>query len=224
MRKTHCNQMHNKYSLTIFGRMYTKFLYKLDYPIVSYFWQFISTIAWNCQGLSNVETTNSLKDLLDRSNPDIIFLSETKQQNKEMHNIVRKIHVYNYWLVPPRGTAGGLCLLWKNNIQITILEYDHNYINVNVNSNNSNITEWMLTCFYGSPYTTNLKLASWEIIKHLARAVNRPWIVLGDCNVVLHEEEKKSSYPFNSREADIFKNFINKCGLMDLGFNGYTFT
>lgn len=85
----------------------------MQYPEVSYFWQFIITIAWNCQGLGNVETTNSLKDLLDKHNPDILFLSETKQQNKKMHNIMRKVNVYNYWLVSPKDSAGGLCLIWK---------------------------------------------------------------------------------------------------------------
>lgn len=36
------SMIHNKHNLET-----------LDYPLVSYFWQFIKTIAWNCQGLGN---------------------------------------------------------------------------------------------------------------------------------------------------------------------------
>lgn len=83
--------------------------------------------------------------------------------------------------------------------------------------------KWLLTCFYGNPYTRE-KVDSWNNVQQLARTFDFPWIVLGDCTVVLHREEKKSSFPFNESEARTFNNTISKCGLMDLGFIGYTFT
>lgn len=58
----------------------------------------------------------------------------------------------------------------------------------------------------------------------MADKVDKPWIVIGDLNVVLHEEEKKSRFAFKKNEANFFNNLINKCNLMDLGFTGYTYT
>lgn len=89
-------------------------------------------IAWNCQGLGKLDTRNSLIDTLNKENPDILFLSETKQQNKEMHNIMKIVNVHNYFLVPPRGTAGGLCLIWKNNVNIIIVDHAFNHINATI--------------------------------------------------------------------------------------------
>lgn len=106
-------------------------------------------------------------------------------------------------------------------MQIAIIDHDYNYINVNVQINNSN-NSWLLTCFYGSSYT-HLKLASWDIIRNMANVVDKPWIVIGDCNVVLHEKEKKGNFTFKQNEADTFNDLIQTAGLMDLGFIGYTF-
>lgn len=173
-------------------------------------------ISWNCQGLGKIETRHSLLDTLNKENPDILFLSETKQQNNEMKNIMKMVNVHNYFLVPPRGSAGGLCLIWKNNINIKIEDFAYNHINATITNPYDN-TSWILTCFYGSPYK-NRKLDSWNIIKTMALIVDKPWTIIGDLNVVLHEEEKKSRFAFKKNEAKIFNNLINKCNLMDLGF------
>lgn len=134
---------------------------------------------------------------------------------------MKQAKVYNYQLVPPRGIAGGLCLIWKQNVSIQILDHAHNHINASV-TNHINGDSWILTCFYGSPYR-KLKRNSWKIIKDMATSMNKPWIVIGELNVVLHEEEKNSRFPFRKQEAIIFNNLINTCVLIDLGFTGYTF-
>ncbi|XP_026435806.1 uncharacterized protein LOC113333598 [Papaver somniferum] len=101
---------------------------------------------------------------------------------------------------------------------------DHafNHINATITDPIDN-NSWILTCLYGSPYR-KLKLKSWNIIKQMAGNVDKPWLVIGDLNVVLHEEEKKSRFAFKKNEAKFFNNLINKCNLIDLGFTGYTYT
>lgn len=198
---------------------------KLVYPNVSYFWQFIKTIAWNCQGLGNFykpETYSSLHDLLNRENQDIIFISETKQQTDNVEKILRKINVHNYWIVPPRGTAGGLILAWKDNVNLTILDYTDNQINARVFDQTIN-SHWIFTGFYGIPYRPN-KIDSWNMKRSMASTITEPWIIIGDCNIMLHESEKQSRFPFNQSEANNFIELLHSLDLHDLGFTGYPFT
>lgn len=155
-------------------------LEKLSYPLISYFWKFIKTIAWNFQGLGNPskpENCNSLNDLLNHENPDILFLSETKQQTKNVEIILRKINIQNYWIVPPVGSAGGLILAWKNNVNLTIIDYCENQINARILDQTTN-SYWILSCFYGSPYRP-LKFSSWQMIRGMATFITEPWIILG---------------------------------------------
>lgn len=58
----------------------------------------------------------------------------------------------------------------------------------------------------------------------MAHNINHPRIVIGDCNVILHQEEKRGRFPFNEREARKFNKIIWDCGLVELGFIGYTYT
>lgn len=58
----------------------------------------------------------------------------------------------------------------------------------------------------------------------MADTINNPWVIIGDLNVVLHEEENNIKFPFRRKEARIFNNLITECNLMDLGFTSYTDT
>ncbi|XP_027158272.1 uncharacterized protein LOC113759893 [Coffea eugenioides] len=51
-----------------------------------------------------------------------------------------------------------------------------------------------------------------------------PWLVCGDFNVVVGEEEKKGGKPFTVVEAADFVAFMGSAGLVDGGFSGSSFT
>nr|XP_016471225.1 PREDICTED: uncharacterized protein LOC107793393 [Nicotiana tabacum] len=51
-----------------------------------------------------------------------------------------------------------------------------------------------------------------------------PWIVGGDFNVVLHEDEKIGGLPVYPPEYEDFALCVNSCGLFDIGYNGSPFT
>ncbi|XP_071933853.1 uncharacterized protein [Coffea arabica] len=51
-----------------------------------------------------------------------------------------------------------------------------------------------------------------------------PWLVCGDFNVVIGEEEKKGGRPFTVAEATEFVTFMRPAGLVDGSFSGSRFT
>jgi len=48
------------------------------------------TLGWNCRGLGNLQIVHVLGELVQRWNPKIIFLSETKIKKKGMEKLWKK--------------------------------------------------------------------------------------------------------------------------------------
>ena len=53
---------------------------------------------------------------------------------------------------------------------------------------------------------------------------NLAWTMLGDFNEILSSADKCGGNPINLRRAQIFKDCLNACNLIDLGFQGSKYT
>ena len=82
---------------------------------------------------------------------------------------------------------------------------------------------FLLTAVYASPNFTKRKFF-WEYLQNLAIAVSLPWVLLGDFNDMLSNDEKMGGLPVNRYRMTAFRNCMDRCCLMDLGFHGPRFT
>ena len=82
---------------------------------------------------------------------------------------------------------------------------------------------FLLTAFYTSANFTKHKFF-WDYLQNLATAVSLPWVLLGDFNDMLSNDEKMGGLLVNRTRITAFRNCMDKCGLMDLGFHGPHFT
>ncbi|XP_026435839.1 uncharacterized protein LOC113333629 [Papaver somniferum] len=83
---------------------------------------------------------------------------------------------------------------------------------------------WLFTGYYASPYETKNKIESWNKLESTSTKNSLPWLVIGDFNSILHDNEKYSTQPLDSAEANIFSNKILDLDLNDLGTVGCPFT
>ncbi|XP_059289278.1 uncharacterized protein LOC132042777 [Lycium ferocissimum] len=68
------------------------------------------------------------------------------------------------------------------------------------------------------------RLQLWEDIYHVAGSFNFPWLVGGDFNVVLHEDDKIGGIPVQPQDYEDFAFCVNSCELLETGFKGSHFT
>ncbi|XP_075087618.1 uncharacterized protein LOC142169628 [Nicotiana tabacum] len=68
------------------------------------------------------------------------------------------------------------------------------------------------------------RLELWDNLYYLASDMELPWLVGGDFNVVLHEDEKIGGLPIYPPEYDDFSFCTNSCGKFDQGYKGGPFT
>ena len=146
------------------------------------------SLGWNCWGLRNLRTVRVLGELVQRWNPNIIFLSETKIKKKAMEKIMEKINFVNGLIVPRKGRGGGLALLWKREVDLEIMGYSRNHIDAIVSEQVSGF-RWRITGFYGNP-ETHRRQDSWDELVALNRKFQLPWLCYGDFNEILSREEK----------------------------------
>ncbi|CAL1358761.1 unnamed protein product [Linum trigynum] len=93
----------------------------------------MSLLSYNFQGLGNTPTVEKVKALLRQTNPDIVFLIETKQYDEEWK---RKIKEFGYFdgqgVAAGENRVGGLLMMWKEDISVEVKGCDLHFLDVQV--------------------------------------------------------------------------------------------
>lgn len=77
-------------------------------------------LCWNVQGLGNTCTLRALISHVRTEKPNINFLSETKLTNTWFNMFKHKLGFLNGFGVDRKGLEGGLTLLWKDDITVSL--------------------------------------------------------------------------------------------------------
>lgn len=80
--------------------------------------------------------------------------------------------------VDAEGTRRGICLAWKNGVNISLKNFSKRHIDVIVHDDEREVM-WRFTGFYGTLYAQD-KEDSWAVLKNLSNGDNIPWLVCRD--------------------------------------------
>jgi exonuclease III len=120
-------------------------------------------LAWNCRGLARSSTVRALKGIIRDSDPDCLFLSETKIKEHRVKRILNSLGFSNIICVDPIGQAGGISLNWKQRVIADLVCASVNMISVIIFFEPPH-KQWMLTGIYSPPYNSQ-KLAFWDSLE-----------------------------------------------------------
>ena len=81
----------------------------------------------------------------------------------------------------------------------------------------------MFTGFYGEPVSWR-RHEAWLKLSALNIHPTIPWLCADDFNEITRQQEKVGRAPRGHNQMQLFRNIINECGFMDLGFVGLRFT
>jgi hypothetical protein len=113
----------------------------------------------------NPQAVLDLHQLVEKK-PKLLFLMETKLQNKRMQRLKHKFGFIGLFTVYLVGLSGGLTLFWQDSEEGTIQNFPLRHINATVSLRGSNFS-WKFTGFYGNPNCA-LREASWRLLSHLS--------------------------------------------------------
>ncbi|XP_075633948.1 uncharacterized protein LOC142606496 [Castanea sativa] len=132
---------------------------------------------------------------------------------KELGNII--------WEVCRGRRGGGLVLFWKKDAHVTVEDSHRFFIDVTLNKNKE--SEWRFTGFYGEP-ETHRRMEAWNKLRGLNNKEGNPWLCAGDFNEICRQDEKLGGALRNHNQMQQFRDVIDECGFIDLGFEGSKFT
>lgn len=115
-----------------------------------------------------------------------MFLMETKHDDDFIKSKTDSMLYPHYFSVPPVGLSGGLCLLWKDGIEVSVLESSSNLIDTRVT--HKGVTSF-ISFIYGAPAMEN-RATFWAKLSEVGRDRDSPWLIFGDFNDILNNSEK----------------------------------
>ncbi|XP_068329793.1 uncharacterized protein [Pyrus communis] len=124
--------------------------------------------------------------------------------------------------VAPIGNSGGLSLWWEDNLEVSIILSSKHIIDAVMRVKGQ--TQWCrFTGVYGTSYRAE-KSMYWEWMVNHFTPTDIPWICGGDLNEFMWDHEKSGGVEVLYNRPRFLEEFMSSSLLMDLGFQGPTFT
>ena len=160
-------------------------------------------------------------DLVQAKAPLLVFLVETWKDEARLNYVKDCIRFDQKVFVERINKGGGLALFWKDGIEADVETSSLNHIDVTINKNSNK--PWRFTGFYRGPETQK-RFESWDLLRHLHRQSSLPWLCAKDFNEITKQSEKSGGRLRPSNQMQQFRDTLDGCGFMDLGFMGFPFT
>ena len=183
----------------------------------------MNIIFWNYRGALNHRFHLVLTDLINKHSLSIVIITETRVGGERAKDITDRLPFDGAIHSDTIGYSRGSWLLWKSDtVEISQLAKTEQEIHVVVKVHNSNLS-WLLSYIYASPRLEERKLL-WNNLVSISNLHRLPWLMVGDFNELLSCHDKLGGNSLNSRRVQLFKDCLDSCGMLDLGFNGPRFT
>ena len=99
--------------------------------------------------------------------------------------------------------------------------FSKNHINSIINKGKEDA--WRFIGFHGEP-VTHLRHEPWSKLRQLNSRFNLPWLCASDFNEILKSNEKHGRSSRSQSQMQLFRDVVDECGFLDLGFVGPQFT
>jgi hypothetical protein len=118
--------------------------------------------------------------------------------------------------------GGGLALYWTEELTVDLLSFSNNHIDVHI-SGGPYEHVWRGTFIYGEPKACDRHLM-WTKLRRIKPRSDRPWLMMGDFNEAMWQEEHFSLTRRSERLMLDFREILSHCDLHDIGFTGSPWT
>ncbi|KAK8328760.1 hypothetical protein V6Z11_A11G272000 [Gossypium hirsutum] len=170
-------------------------------------------LSWNCRGVGNPATVRELEQLPVPNVPDIIFLYETKIHSNGFQRIRSLCRMEGCLAVDSEGKSGGLALLWRDGINVSIQNYSKFHIDSLLRLEDDEVLRF--TGFYGQSDTSSRQQA-WNMLRRVYSRVNEGWTIGGDFNAILNDSEKEGGRRKPKMLIEEFSNTLEELMLLDV--------
>jgi hypothetical protein len=142
-------------------------------------------------------------------------------KDKRAQNFMWTFGYSGSFAVSSEGRSGGLALFWLQQYNVDLKGFNAHCIDVVVLSDG--LAPWRVSFVYGEP-CRDKRHEFWNLLRRLHLQREGPWLVCGDFNEALCQEEHDGPNLRSEAQMELFRSCLDDCGLIDLGYSGPSFT
>jgi exonuclease III len=154
--------------------------------------------------------------------PKLVFLCETRQNNVIVEKLRWRLGLKHFVSHHDAGKGGGLALFWDESVEVELNKIGNRITDVIIHDMPKEI-KWRCMFVYGEP-RTHLRYLFWDLLKSLKPMLDIPWLMVGDFNEAMWQEEHFSVRKRGEKQMRDFRETLSFCDLHDLGFVGKPWT
>lgn len=112
----------------------------------------VKILCWNPRGLGKPREFRTLRELINKEDPNLVFLQETKVKASYFSAKKFMFGYSNGLRVGCEGKSGGLAVMWKEDINFEILQFLSHHIHGTITSRTeggTSLSKWSVTGVYG---------------------------------------------------------------------------
>lgn len=167
---------------------------------------------WNVQGLGT--SRSRLRSLLRKHKPKILIMAEHfRNESKLLH----WQHILRFDKCFLNGIKKGkLWIFWEKVVNVSVLDFSNQQILLSIDSSS------VVTAIYEKCLYLERRCLWYEILSF--SALQLPWIILGDLNIILDDSKRRGGNPSLHCAMEDFCTFIDARGFINLSFSGNKFS
>ncbi|XP_030964009.1 uncharacterized protein LOC115985181 [Quercus lobata] len=176
-------------------------------------------------GASKPSFQKRVKEMVQKYNPDILVVMETRVGVNRAREITERLPFDGAIRSDAVGFTGGIWVLWNSGkVNVAHLASTEQEIHFTVKVLNSNVV-WLFSAVYASPRCAERHIL-WNNLMKVADLHNMPWVIVGDFNEPLVNDDKFGGGAFSVNSSLLLKEYLDKCNMINIGFAGprYTWT
>ena len=181
----------------------------------------MNLISWNCRGLGNPATVQEAREFAAKFTPVVLCLIETQISSDRAEALAGSLGFDHSYAIGSLGRSGGIAVYWNDVVEIEVLDFSRYHIDTQVKGLAQDLIR--VTFVYGEAQVSE-RYKTWDTLKSIAGNSGLPWLALGDFNEVLHQTKHDGVNRRSQDQMDGFRDALDVCGLVDLGFKGRRWT
>jgi hypothetical protein len=182
----------------------------------------MTTLRWNSRGLGQAATVQELVCLVQTYKPSLVFICETRQSKVRVENLKFRLGMKGCFQAKGEGKGGGIALYWTEEVLVDLLSFSNCHIDAHI-SGGPYDHMWRGTFVYGEPKSSD-RHKMWDAIRAIKPNSDKPWLMMGDFNEAMWQEEHFSRLARPESLMRDFREVLSHCDLHDVGFIGLPWT
>ncbi|KAK6793474.1 hypothetical protein RDI58_006927 [Solanum bulbocastanum] len=144
-------------------------------------------VTWNVRGFNQEVKHKELRLFVKRNKVTIIAILEHRVRKEKAGSIINKIMPRWEWCT--NKVRGRIWIVWNPNmVEFKRVESSVQYVHGMVDMQQSGF-KFLFTAVYGL-HTIAIRSSLWEKVKQLSTHIRESWLIIGDFNSILTQEDK----------------------------------